>query len=77
MKITKRQLRKIIREAQLNERGTGNPALKEEERSIRSAVEAFYDKYMLAMGANPSDPKDLERVKRAIYDNIDAVLGML
>lgn len=61
----------------LQERGTGNPALKQEEQAIRIAVQDFYDKYMMAMGANPSDPKDLERVKRAIHDNIDAVLGVI
>ena len=80
MKITKRQLRRIIREEKarfLIERGTGNPALRQEEQEIRSAVERFYDKYMVAMGGDPSNPRDLERVKLAIHDNIDAVLGVL
>ena len=77
MKVSKSQLKRVIREELLKERGTGNPALRQEEQEIRAAVEKFYDKYMMAMGGDPNNPKDLERVKLAIHDNIDSVLDVL
>ena len=78
MKITKRQLRRIIREEKeklLAERGTGNPALQGEERALMNAVMAFQDKYMLSMGMDPSDPGDLRRTRRRIVDIIAGILG--
>ena len=77
IKITERQLRQMIKEELLAERGTGNPALQREEQEIRMAVENFYDKYMMTMQGDPSNPRDLDRVKTAIFDNINAVLDVL
>ena len=77
MKITKRQLRRIIREEHskvIAERGTGNPALKMDERALMDAVVAFADKYMLTMGMDPSDAADAKRTRRTIDDIIGAVL---
>ena len=75
MKITKRQLRRIIREQLLSERGTGNPALKSKERAIMSAVVDFVDEYRLVMGMDPNDFGDDRRVRRAVQDIIGGVLG--
>ena len=78
MKITKRKLKKIIREEHLrliNERGTGNPAFAVEERALMSAVLAFHEKYMLSMGMNPSNRLDTQRSRSVISDIINTVLG--
>ena len=75
MKITKRQLRRIIREQLLSERGTGNPALQTKERAIMSAVVDFVDEYRLVMGMDPNDFGDDRRVRRAVQDIIGGVLG--
>ena len=78
MKITKRQLKKIIREEKeklLIERGTGNPALQAKERAIMSAVVEFVDEYRLVMGMDPNDFGDDRRVRRAVQDIIGGVLG--
>ena len=80
MKITKRQLRQIIKEEKrklLNERGTGNPALQSEEQALRIAVANFADAYMLTMGTDPSDPHDMERVQNAVDNMVAAVMGVL
>lgn len=75
MKITKSQLRKIIKENILSERGTGNPALQAKERAITNAVVAFVDEYRLIMGLDPSDFGDDKRVRLAVQDIISGVLG--
>ncbi len=78
MKITKRQLRRIIKEEKqklLNERGTGNPALQAEERALTDAIVTFADKYMVVMGMNPADPADVQRTRRSIDDIIGAILA--
>ena len=78
MKISKPQLRRIIREEKkriLSERGSGNPALASAERELMNTVLDFHDKYMMVMGMNPSDPNDLERVRRTIDDLVSTVLG--
>ena len=77
MKITKKQLHKMIKEELMLERRTGNPALREEESALIQAVERFYDKYMLVMGMDPSNPRDLQRTRRTIDDIIGAVLDVL
>jgi hypothetical protein len=80
MKITKRQLRRIIKEEKqklLNERGTGNPALQSEEQALRIAVANFADAYMLTMGTDPSDPRDMERVQNAVDNMVTSVMGVL
>ncbi len=75
MKITKKQLRKIIKEELMLERGTGNPALQSKERAIMSAVVEFVDEYRLVMGMDPNDFGDDRRVRRAVQDIIGSVLG--
>jgi hypothetical protein len=80
MKVTKRQLRRIIKEEKqklLNERGTGNPALQSEEQALRIAVANFADAYMLTMGTDPSDPRGMERVQNAVDNMVTSVMGVL
>ena len=75
MKITRRQLRRIIKEELMLERGTGNPALKDAERSLMRATVEFVDQYRLAMGFDPNDFGDDKRVRRTIDDIIGGILG--
>jgi hypothetical protein len=80
MRITKRQLRRIIREEKarlISERGTGNPALQAEERALTDAIVTFADAYMLTMGMNPGDPADAQRTRHTIDDILGAVMGVL
>ena len=77
MKITKRQLRKLIQEELLYERGSGNPALRAEEQAITRAVANFVDKYMMTMGMNPGDDRDMQRTRRVIDDMVGAVMDIL
>jgi hypothetical protein len=80
MRITKRQLRRIIREEKarlISERGTGNPALQAEERALTDAIVTFADAYMLTMGMNPGDPADAQRTRHTIDDIPGAVMGVL
>jgi hypothetical protein len=77
-KISKQELKRIIREERntaLLERGTGNPALRVEERAMIDAIIGFSDAYMLTMGMNPGDQADAERVRRTIDDMLDSVMG--
>ena len=78
MKISKRQLRRIIKEElaskQLQERGTGNPALASEERALTAAVVAWVEKYRLVMGFDPNDFGDDKRVRRTLDDIIGGLL---
>jgi hypothetical protein len=74
-RVTRGQLRKIIKEEMLSERGTGNPALQSEERAIMNAVVSFVDKYRLTMGFDPNDFGDDKRVRQAVQDVIAGVLG--
>jgi hypothetical protein len=78
MKITKTQLRRIIKEEKaklISERGTGNPALQAEERALTDAIVAFADAYMITMGMNPGDPADAKRTRRTIDDILGGVMG--
>ena len=80
MKITKKQLKRLIREESAKiivERGTGNPSLRAEEQLLTRAVADFADKYMLTMGMNPSDPDDMKRTRRTIDDLIGAIMDVL
>jgi hypothetical protein len=77
MKITRRQLRRIIKEEKvklISERGTGNPALQAEERALTDAVVAWIDKYRLVMGMDPNDFGDDKRVKRTLDDLIGGLI---
>jgi hypothetical protein len=80
MKITKRQLRQIIKEEKakvMSERSTGNPALRSEEQALRIAVVNFADKYMMSMGMNAGDARDLKKVRTSIDDMVNAVMGVM
>ena len=69
------RIRKLVmREARLNERGTGNPALAKEERALTSAVVDWVDKYRMVMGMDPNDFGDDKRVKMALDDMISALI---
>ena len=70
------EVRRMIQDIML-ERRTGNPAIREEESELIRAVEKFYDKYMLVMGMDPSNPRDLQRTRRTIDDLIGAVMDVL
>ena len=78
MKITKKTLRDIIKEElakkQLNERGTGNPALAPEEKALTAAIINWVDKYRLVMGFDPNDFGDDRRVRRTLDDIIGGLL---
>jgi len=76
MKITRRQLRRIIKEetSRLNERGTGNPALAAEERALTTAVVKWVEKYRMVMGMAPHDSSDDRRIRRTLDDIIGAII---
>ena len=78
MKITKKTLRDIIKEElakkQLNERGTGNPALAQEEKALTTAIINWVDKYRLVMGFDPNDFGDDKRVRRTLDDIVGGLL---
>ena len=66
--------RLVMREARLNERGTGNPALAEEERALTAAVVSWIDKYRMVMGMDPNDFGDDRRIRRTLDDMIGALI---
>ena len=69
------KIRKLVmREARLNERGTGNPALAAEERALTSAVVNWVDKYRMVMALDPNDFGDDKRVKAVLDDMIGALI---
>ena len=70
------EVRRLIRSI-LSERGSGNPALQAEEQALRIAVANFVDKYMMTMGMNPSDDRDMQRARRVIDDMVGAVMDIL
>ena len=63
-----------LTESVLSERGTGNPALAEEERALTSAVVNWVDKYRMVMGMDPNDFGDDRRVRRGLDDMIGALI---
>jgi hypothetical protein len=77
MKITKRQLKRIINEELLSERGSGNPALRAEEQAITRSVADFVDKYMMTMGLNPGSDADMKKARRVVDDVVTAVMDVL
>ena len=66
--------RLVMREARLNERGTGNPALAAEERALTTAVVNWIDKYRMVMGMDPNDFGDDRRIRRTLDDMIGAII---
>jgi hypothetical protein len=78
MKITRSQLKQLIKEEKrklISERGSGNPALRMEERALMNAVIAFSDAYMLTMSMNPGNPADAKRTRYTINDILDTAIG--
>ena len=77
MKVSKQQLRRIIREEKariLMERAS--PAVAGElDRNLRTALVEFIDGYMGYMGMNSGDAADRQRVRMRISDMITTVLG--
>ena len=67
----------VVTEVRLNERGTGNPALRAEEEAITRSVTDFVDKYMMTMGMNPGDDRDMQRTRRIIDDIVGTVMDVL
>lgn len=61
-------------EGKINERGTGNPALANEERALTSAVVQWVDKYRMVMAMDPSDPGNDRRVRRVLDDLISGLM---
>ena len=82
MKISKRQLRKIIREEKarlLREASEVGQELRQEEGQIISAIEQFFDKYALVTGQDPMNmnPDAKENVKLAILRIVDKTIEVL
>ena len=78
MKLTKRQLKRIIQEEQqklLFERGSGNPVLASAERKLMTAAMEFHDQYMMVMGMNPADARDAQQVRQTIDNLVSTILG--
>ncbi len=76
MKITKSQLRRIIKEEKekiLAERP--NPALAEIERVLRRTLAEYIDTYMMSMSMNVGDPADRQRVSRKVGDIVGTIIG--
>jgi len=73
--ITRQQIRNIVNEVMISERGTGNPALQGKERAIVSAVVDFVDEYRLVMSLDPNDFGDDRRVRQAVQDIMSGILG--
>ncbi len=74
MKISKRQLRRIIKEEKerlLAERG--DPALREIESELRHNLAEYIDTYMMSMSMNAGDPAD----RRRIYRRIEAIAATI
>ena len=74
MKVTKRQLRRIIRESIISERGTGNPALANAERALTTAIIDWVDQYRLVMGMDPNDFGDDRRIRRTLDDIVGGLI---
>ncbi len=76
MKITRGQLRQIIREEKeklLIERG--DPALAEIESELRYTLAEYIDTYMMSMNMNPGDIADRKLVFRRLEAIAAAIMG--
>ena len=75
MKITRRQLRQIIKEARTKLLAESqNPAMVEIEPVLRRTLAEYIDTYMMSMSMNPGDPSDRQRVYRRIEAITSTVL---
>ena len=82
MKITKRQLRRIIKEEKaklLSEASEVGPELRQEESQLISAIEQFFDKYAMVVGLDPMNmpPNDRENVISAMQRVFDKTVNVL
>ena len=79
MKITRKTLRQIIKEEltkkRLQERSTGNPAMRAEERAVMDSIVKFVQKYQMVMQLDPSDFGDDKKVRQAVDDLVTTILG--
>ena len=76
MKVTKRQLQRIIREEKqrlLCE--SMNPAMVEIENELRHTLAEYIDTYMMSMNMNPGDPADRRRVYHRIETLASTIIG--
>ncbi len=76
MKITKRQLRRIIKEEKarlLSEKM--NPAMMEIESQLRYTLAEYIDTYMMSMNMNPGDPNDRRRISQRVGDIVNTLIG--
>ena len=82
MKITKNQLRRIIKEEKarmLKEASEVGAPLRQEESQLISAIEQFFDKYASITGQDPMNmnPDAKENVKSAILRIVDRTIEVL
>ena len=82
MKISKNQLRRIIKEEKarmLKEASEVGAPLRQEESQLISAIEQFFDKYASITGQDPMNmnPDAKENVKLAIQRIVDKTVEVL
>ena len=76
MKITKEQLRRIIKEEKAKLLSEAmNPAMVEIENELRHTLAEYIDTYMMSMNMNPGDPADRRRVSRRVDDIVSTIIG--
>jgi hypothetical protein len=76
MKITKTQLRRIIKEETEKILAESmNPAMAEIENELRHTLAEYIDTYMMSMNMNPGDPADRRRLYHRIESITSAIIG--
>ena len=75
MKITRRQLRKIIKEQIELIQERPNQAIYEIESELRHTLAEYIDTYMMSMSMNPGNAADRQRVYRKINDIVGTLIG--
>ena len=73
MKITRKQLKRMIYAELLSERAA--PILAGSESKLRYALVEFIQSYMLTMRMNPGNPDDRNRIRAQINEMITAIIG--
>ena len=76
MKITKRQLRQIIREEKQKILLESKEPDWHTHARLNHALVDWLDAYTLAMGLNPGDPVDSKRIHAEVDRIVDTVLGI-
>lgn len=74
MKITKRQLRRLIRESIILERWQAGT--REAQSKLRYALVDYIDAYSLKTGFNPGDRRDIQRIHANIDTIVNSILGI-